>query len=679
MRQTLRLLTSVSLVASVFLTADAQTVGINRNGVAGHAKAILDLNVSATGASPEHFQGMLIPRMTAAQRMAIAGLTAADQGLWVFQTDDAPNTSGDPTLAGEFASGYWYYEGLVPGAPFFGWVRWSTGGSSWRLTGNANTVATTNYLGTPAASNDDLYIRTTNNLTPNPSIRINATDGFVGMNLAAAPVERVEVNGGVQVGNTTANNVGSIRYETGAYTPATPNKWHYGNVNGLATGWQRMENAETRYINQAYCPIVQQCGNVDGNLVKGIYDGSPVASTPVAGPMHTPFMTNTGANNRQGYRVQYIYPGTELLAAGLCPGFITKFSFYVLQNEPACTPNVNCPDVKIDIRMGNTALATFGPVVNSSAVPTTVNWDAPTEASAQIYATSTLAELISTGWKDFDLNGAGFNWTGGNLIIDVSWQRATTIGNSPQVQLEEALAYGATKWVQVTTSFNPAHGNTYQDNPLTANATCGVTNTRPVTRFYGKVASPGYGAVTNGAYLNYGGGLMIDHNVNPTTWADGAYRGPGTIRASLGVYDGNTQLSDHVFDRYYDGDVKPEDARSAEDYAYVGLPELKSYLEQERHLPNMPSREEWELHGTRSLGELQTGLWESVETQALYITELENDLSALESLAFGKLKSADEINQLIGDVQKSRRLTEAQKLHLTHALQARLSAQPDTK
>ena len=669
MRQTLRLLTSASLVATVFFSADAQTVGINRTGAAANAKAILDLDVSGTVGNP--FQGMLIPRMSAAQRQAIIGLGAADKGLWVYQTNDATNTTGDPTMDGEFAKGYWYYEGVNLGAPLFGWVRWSTGGSSWKLTGNANTVATTHYLGTPAASNDDLYIRTTNSLVPNPSMRVNAADGFVGINLAAPAVERMEVGGGVQVGNTTANNVGSIKHEN---VLATPNRWHMGNVNGLATGWQRMENAETRYINQSYCPIVQQCGNVDGERTKGVYDGSPVA-----GNANTPFATNTGSNTRLGHRVQYIYPASELLAAGLCPGLITQFSFYANTNDVACTPGVNCPDVIIQVRMGNSALANFGPLVASVNTPLTVDWDAPTEASANINAQLT-ATLVQQGWMVFNLTGAGFNWTGGNLIIDVSWLRAASIGNSPTVQLEEGLTYTATKWVQATVGGNISAGWTYQDNPMAgATNTTGTTQNRPVTRFAGKVSAPAYGAVTTGAFLNYGGGLMIDHNANPLTWADGAYKGPGTIRASLGVYDGNTALSDHVFDKYFDGDVVPEDVKSAEGYAYIGLPALKGYLEEERHLPNMPSREEWESHGSPSLGQLQTGLWESVETQALYITQLENDLSALESIAFGKLKDADEITRLIGDVKNSRRLTEAQKLHLTNALQARLNAHTETK
>ena len=683
MRQPLRLLISVSFVATTFLSVDAQNTGINRNGASPNPKAILDLDVSATSGNP--YQGMLIPRMTFGQRLAItvSNATGVDQGLWVYQTDDGTDPGGDPTLDAEYARGYWYYEYISSGNILNRWVRWSTSNASWQLTGNAGTVVGTNYLGTQGAQ--DLYIRTTNNLASNPTMRIlgSGTDaGFVGINLGAAPVERVEVNGGVQVGYSNAlNTLGAIRHEN---TSVTPNRWHTGNVDGTATGWKRMENAETRYINQNYCPIIQQCGSTDGLLVKGVYDGTPVAST-VGGPVHTPFATRTNANQQNGYRVQYIYPGAELLAAGLCPGFITKFSFYALTTDfnfgaaPPCIPFVSCPDIKVDIRMGNTALGTFGPVVNSSIAITGVDWDAPTEASAQIFTNALVAQLIQTGWVDFPLNGAGFNWTGGNMIIDLSWIRANPIGTSPAVQLEEALAYTATKWVQVTNANNPLHGNTYQDNPLTASATNGTTNTRPVTRFYGKVASPAYGAVTSDEFLNYGGGLMIDDNVLPTTWADGAYKGPGTIRASLAVYDGNTALSDHVFDRYYDGDVAPQDAEQAEGYTYVGLPDLKGYLERERHLPNMPSREEWDLHGSPSLGQLQTGLWESVETQAIYITQLEKDLGALESLAFAQLKDADEIEHLISDVKNSRRLTEAQKLHVTDALQARLNAQKDNK
>lgn len=684
MRQTLRLLTSVSLVINVFLGADAQQVGINRNGAAPSTKAILDLDVSATSGNP--YQGMLIPRMTFAQRLAINSLVAADKGLWVYQTDDGTDPGGDPTLDGEYAHGYWYYEGVLPSPK--DWVRWSAGNGSWLLNGNANTTVGTHYLGTPAGSNDDLFLKTTNSLlaTDKPTMRIlgSGTDaGFVGINLpaATAPVERVEVDGGLQIGYTATNNQGTIRFEN---TSAVPNRWHTGSVNTAGTLWQRMENAETRYINQTYCPIVQQCVNPpsagpNGVVIKGTYDGAQPA-TVAGGPIYTPFATQTGGSQQLGFRVQYIYPGSELLAAGLCPGPITKISFYALSNDgPGCIALVNCPDIKVDIRMGNSALASFGAVVPSSLVAVGTDWDNPTEISAVLNTNSGTQQLIQTGWVDFPLSGAGFNWTGGNLIIDVSWLRASSNGVSPAVQLEETLGYGASKWVQAGNNPQLSHGDLFNDNPLTVNTKTGITDTRPVTRFFGKVTQTAYGAATTGTFLNYGGGLIVDHNAAPATWADANYRGPGSIRASIAVYDGNTLLSDHVFDRYYDGDVAPEDVAAAEQYDDVSLPELKNYLEKERHLPNMPSREEWELHGNASLGRLQTGLWESVETQALYITELEKDLSALEAMAFGNLKDPAELEELIGSVMNSRRLTEAQKLHLTHALQTRLNAQKDNK
>jgi hypothetical protein len=306
------------------------------------------------------------------------------------------------------------------------------------------------------------------------------------------------------------------------------------------------------------------------------------------------------------------------------------------------------------------------------------------EASANINAGSASQVLIANGWVDFTLTGSGFWWDGvANVIIDISWQRTPTIGLSPAVQLEEGLAYTATKWVQVITP--PAgdinHGNTYQDNPLTANANTGNTNTRPVTRFYGAIQTPGFTTVDAfSSYLNYTGGLIIDStSAGAAAWADGAYRGPGSIRARVAVYDGNTYLSDHVFDSYYDGVVKPKDEAAGQGYAYIGVNQLKDYLKENRHLPSMPSREEWSSHGAPSLGSLQTGLWETVETQALHIAELEKDLSALEELSFGRRATKEELDTLLHDVSESRRLTEAQKLHLTEAIQQRISALNHTK
>ena len=168
MRKSLRLLASAALFSALSMGVDAQNLGINRNGAAPNTKAILDLDVSGTSGNP--YQGMLIPRMTAAQRLAIAGLGVAETGLWVYQTDNISNA--DATLNAATAHGYWYWDGAV-------WQRMSASGNGWKLTGNGNTNVANNYLGTPAGSNDDLYVRTTNSLAVNPAIRINANNGDV--------------------------------------------------------------------------------------------------------------------------------------------------------------------------------------------------------------------------------------------------------------------------------------------------------------------------------------------------------------------------------------------------------------------------------------------------------------------------------------------------------------------
>lgn len=221
--------------------------------------------------------------------------------------------------------------------------------------------------------------------------------------------------------------------------------------------------------------VKPQCSDIS----VGTYDG-----TPLLGNANTPFPTNTGSNDLRGARRQYIYPASELLAAGVCPGPISRITFYGLGSEYPCDPFVTCPDLKVDLRIGNSSLADFGPYVASQSTPLPVDWDAPTEASAQMNTFSLIPMVTDTGMIHFQLMGAGFNWNGGsNLVLDISWQRAASNGTSPPVQLMEDLPYTACKWVQVTGGSNVSHGNTYQDNPLTANATTGTTFNRPVTTF----------------------------------------------------------------------------------------------------------------------------------------------------------------------------------------------------
>ena len=110
----------------------SQGVSINATGAAANSDAMLDISSTSSG--------LLIPRMTEAQRNAI---TSPSASLLIYQIDQD--------------SGYHYYDGA-------NWVPLLSGGNNavggWRLTGNSGTNVSTNFIGTTDAV--DWTIRTNN-------------------------------------------------------------------------------------------------------------------------------------------------------------------------------------------------------------------------------------------------------------------------------------------------------------------------------------------------------------------------------------------------------------------------------------------------------------------------------------------------------------------------------------
>src|SRR5688500_15216343 len=95
------------LLITMFITYNAvsQSVAINDNGAVAHPSAMLDVNVTAAAK-----KGVLVPRMTSAERTAIA---APAKGLLVFD-----NTT----------SSFWYYNGVA-------WTPLSGSANYWTLSG----------------------------------------------------------------------------------------------------------------------------------------------------------------------------------------------------------------------------------------------------------------------------------------------------------------------------------------------------------------------------------------------------------------------------------------------------------------------------------------------------------------------------------------------------------------
>lgn len=127
-------------------------------------------------------------------------------------------------------------------------------------------------------------------------------------------------------------------------------------------------------------------------------------------------------------------------------------------------------------------------------------------------------------------------------------------------------------------------------------------------------------------YANGGTRVRIFNGVvvgSPT----GGDKGIGTVNAQA-LYDDNVLLSDYILDLYYDGRMNDEDAERHPNGRIWSLEDTAVFTKQNRHLPTMPGRKEWE-SGARSLGELVTALWQTVEQQQLQIFELNNQLKAV--------------------------------------------------
>lgn len=140
-----KLLLSI-VAAGISVSLMSQNVAINATGAAPAASSMLDISSTT--------MGVLIPRMTTAQRTAIA---APATGLEVYDT-----TTGS----------FWYYNGTV-------WVETLNGNTGWRLTGN--TAAAANFIGTTNAIAFRFYC---NNVE---RFRINPTDGETVFGATASP------------------------------------------------------------------------------------------------------------------------------------------------------------------------------------------------------------------------------------------------------------------------------------------------------------------------------------------------------------------------------------------------------------------------------------------------------------------------------------------------------------
>ena len=625
------------------LGSTAQTnVAVNANGqgTALTPTALLDIDVSSLPAAGK--KGLLIPRMTAAQRGVIVGPV---QGLTVYQTD--------------VPRGFYFYNGLA-------WTYLNPSGQTWTLTGNVGTTAA-DFVGSTSAQS--IAIGTSGA----ERVRLD-TQGDLGVG-QVNPVEKLDVAGAIRLSGTSATSTaGTIRWN------GAPNNYHEGNMVGTATGsptgWRKLENDYVETFGAAYSqPSAVTCatgGSEIGPYTTHYSLGAPAPTS--AALLVTPFLQQGNPFGR--VRHQYLFRVNELNlelnqlflnpldSTGLCAGQpIDSIAFYV----PANILAANQKPLQYSVVIKHTSLSAFAAAFDNTADPA--------QQCASSGASQPNQPTLGAGWKWYRF-ASPFVWDGvRNIIIDFSYASGTGTAAAIAVWSTSAMvtpynctygAYGA------TASCSGTFSNSCTLSGACASGTFGPAQSRPVVRFNGIVGHGTVATTGTGKYINYNGGFIVEDAVG---WGTGItpykFKGPGKISAEKGVFDGQIRLNDHVFDRYFDGRVNPNDAAQFGSQRVYDVNEMVSYVERERHLPTMKGRDAWERESGFALGDLGNQLWTTMETHALYLTEMNDQTTVLRVLTNNDPIRPGELELVKNAVASMSNLNEQEKQALIRSCQLR--------
>ncbi|MBL7964300.1 MAG: hypothetical protein JNM31_10715 [Flavobacteriales bacterium] len=644
-------LIGAALLAATGTRAQNTNVAINATGAAAAPSAILD--VSSTT------RGLLIPRMTLAQRGAIA--TPAD-GLMIYQTDANP--------------GFYYHMTGV-------WNRIEAPTPVWHIRGNAGTNPAINFLGTT----DTAPLRFCTNGNLNNRIWITGSAiapllaGNVGIN-TTGPQERLDVNGQLRLlGTSATNNAGTIRWNAAGY--------HEGNVDGTATGWKKLQNDYNEVFGATYnqagiavCPVP---GAGTNGAAIGFYGTLPPGSyTPTsADPTAMPWVGLTAARARRQYliraselNVEQVQWGGAFTTAlkGLCAGQpIDAISVYVTSTQASAKTLLG---LNVTIRH-----------TQQNTVTGFIDLTTPVDPALVCYSGATLNHPTAPGWVTFTF-GSPFVWNGlDNILIDFCYGTGTLNQITPTIwttSVPYACTYGKYAGAVGSCGLPNVGGCGTSTFGCGMDAACagtvtsaGSTGVRPVFLFSGQIAQAPAGVVGppgGGKYVHYNGGFIVETTANWSTQTVPfyAFKGPGRVVAERGVFDNGVRLNDHVFDRYFDGRVSASDALLFGDRRHFTVDEMSNYVERERHLPTMKGRTAWQREGGFSLGDVNNQLWVTAETQALYLTELHDQLDVLRILATNEPLSPVQMDLIRSSICTMGELTESEKDRLIRSCAQRV-------
>lgn len=410
-------------------TSNAQSLAINTDGSTANASALLDVKSTA--------KGILIPRMTAAQKTAIA-LPAT--GLLVYQTDGTPGL---------------YENNGTPAVP--NWQLVLASGNAWTVTGNSGTDTAGNFIGT--TDNMALRLKINNQHAGLISSSINSfglgaakapgtSTGITAVGIAALGLNKNK-NDLVAIGDSAlyTNSTGSTLATHGVRNSAFGPKVLLNNTTGwnnTGTGFQSLYSNTTGVSNTA-------------NGVYALENNSTGTGNAAIGAFTLRANTTGGANTALGPFV---------LEANTTGGANTGAGSQALFNNTTGTFNTAIGNAALLANLANS----FNTAMGYAASYYTKGDNNTSVGTYSSFNNNTGEENTSIGYHALYTNGSGsFNTAVGDSadVLSNSLTNATAIGAKAAVNCNNCLVLGSVNGINgATANVNVGIGETNPTVPL---------------------------------------------------------------------------------------------------------------------------------------------------------------------------------------------------------------------